>query len=350
MLRFHEGFENSAEVACYNRKWAAAINGQFTTGRLHGQAMRGSFGVTTEWRTRSLGLQNSWRVGFGFRHPNATVVDSTTIFPIVVKRGVDQQIHLQWRKGTGNTFYFEVFRGATSLGTTPEFVPQTWHYFEFGVTVDPVSGSFELRHNTVNVLSNAGPINTADTGLAGADVFEISFGADFVEIDDLYILDTTTAINNDFLGDSVIEGRRPTSDSAPLQWTLDNGGAGLTQHYEALDAQSCSGSEPNQFVFSDTVGHQDLLAFTALTFITGQVHGVMVASDARLDVTGTREFKHIVRSNGTLYTSPTGGITHTVAATAYQTFYDMLEVDPDTGVKWTLSGINNAEFGLEVVS
>lgn len=346
-LQFIEGFELSTSANCYSNKWQAFNNaGAFIAGRLHGTAAAsGTPGTLTEWRTRSLGLQNTWTVGFGMQHPAATVVDDTDVYPLIVKRGTPAQIFFQWRKGTGNTFRFDIYRGATLLGSTSDFVSQSWHYFEFQFKLDPATGTIEFRHNT-NVDFTAGPIDTADTGLAGADVFEISMMSSALRFDDIYILDDQGTINNDFLGDSVIEGRRPSGDGTPLDWSLDNGPGTFTNHWEGLDDTTCG--TPQDFIFSSTIGHQDLLSFNALSFITGQVHGVMVNSSAVLDTTGSREYKHIARSGGTLYTGV--GSSHTVASTSRQDFYDVLETDPDTGVKWTIAGVNAADFGVEVVS
>jgi len=351
-LKFMEGFENYTDGDCIKRKWALFSSiATFPTGRLQGISIRTSGSSQSTYRTRSLGLQNTWTVGFGLRYITSAVNDETLTFPLIVKRGVTEQIRFQWKKGTGNTFKFDVYRGATLLGSTSDFVSQSWHYFEFEFTLDTVNGAIEVRHNTVVDLSLPGPIDTADSGLAGADVMEMTFektGAH--EVDDIYILDDQGSLNNSFLGDSVVEGRVPTSDSTPLDWSLDNGVGSFTNHYEALDSKSCTGSFNNQFIFSATVSDQDLLAFNSLSFITGQIHGIQVNSDARLDTTGTREFKHIIFSNATLYTSPTGGISHSVGSTSFQTFYDVFEVDPDTSAKWTLSAANAAEFGVEVVS
>lgn len=351
-LRFIEGFEVSEEIQCFSRKWAAAVNGNpNNAGRLHGDSLAtATSSVITEWRTRSLGLQNTWTVGYGFRHVSATVTDDPDMHILIVKRGTSEQFRVDWRQHTGNTWKLQVYRGATLIGETGAFVPVSWHYLEFQFTVDPTGGtasSIEIRVNT-QVELNISSIDLADTGLAGADVFEINCQGPTLNFDDLYILDSTGSINNDFLGDSVIEGRRPTADSTPLDWNLENGGFGsVDEHWEALDATTCSGTVNTQYIWSDVVNDQDLLSFNALSFITGQIHCVQVMSDARLDAVGSREFKHLIRSNATIY-SP--GPNHTVASTNTQNFFDVFEVDPDTGVKWTIAGVNAAEFGVELVS
>ena len=348
-IRLIEGFENTTDAVCMARKWSQFTGiSAFSTGRLLGQSAQSSL---TTWRTTSLGLQDTWTVGFALQHSNATVTDRTDVFPLIIRRGTAEQLSLHWRQGTGNTFHFEIRRGTTLLTTTSDFVAQSWHYFEFQFTIDPVNGAYEFRHNTQVDVSDSGPVNTADDGVAGADVFEIRIVSTTpsLRFDDIYILDDQGTINNDFLGDSVIEGRRPTGDGTPQDWTLQTG-QGLTTHWEALDALTCSNPDTLNFIFSTTVGHQDLLSFSPLSFITGQIHCVQLMSDTSLDVTGSREFRHIIRSGGTLFPTPAGGITHTVASTTPQTFWDVFELDPDTALRWTISGVNSADFGVEVVS
>lgn len=357
MLKFVEGFEVGTDLGMYQRKWeSASAFTAFVTGRLHGSGIR-TASTAMEWRTRSLTVQNTWVAGMGFRFRNSTIIDDTDIFPLIVKKGTGEQLRVQWRKVTGeNTYELILFRGSTELartsdaGSTGKFTSLNWSYFEFKFTIDPTSGSYEVRHNQQVIISGSG-VNTAHQGSAGADVFELNYGSNSnFELDDFYFLDSTGTINNDFLGDSVIEGRVPTSDdSPPADWTIENGGfPSIDTYWEVLDGTTTG--TPQIYIYSSTVSDQALVGFNSLSFITGQIHCVQVNSDARLDVTGTRQFKHIIRSGGTLYTTPTGGVNHSVASTSYATFYDIFELDPDTAAKWTISGVNNASFGVEVVS
>jgi hypothetical protein len=355
-IRFIEGFETVEDTACLARRYSTVLSPGLVTiaGRLHGDCMRS--GTGTMLRTRSLSLQDEWTFGFGFRYLNGTVTDETDTFPIVWYKGTTEQIALQWRKVSGeNTFEFYIMRGATEVwkssdeGATGKFTPLNWHYFEFQVGIDPVNGYWEFRHNTSVIGSDAGPVNTADEGTAGADVAEFMWQNGNCEWDDLYILDDQGAVNNDFLGDSVIEGRVPTGEDLTVHdWLINNGGfTSIDEYWEAVNELSCTGNVNSQFIYSDTVSDDAMMTFNALSFITGQVHCVNVRSEARLDVVGTREFAHIVRSGGTIYQP---GITHTVASTGYQSFEDYLELDPDTAAKWTVSGVDNADFGVRLIS
>jgi len=355
MLRFFDGFETYDDAGCMLRRYSLSVSpgATTTTGRLHGDAF--SAGASTVLRTRSLTLQNTWVYGFGFRYNNGTVSDDTDSFPLIWLKGTDEQFSLKWEKVSGeNTFEFVLMRGATEVartsdaGNSGKFTALNWHYFEFKITIDPVSGSYEFRHNTQVILSEAGPINTADEGTAGADVAEFAYRNNRFQLDDKYILDSTGSINNDFLGDAVIEGRYPTGeDLAVHDWTIENGGTpSIDTYWEVCDAPSCTPS-PSQYIWSDVVNDDAMMTFNALSFITGQVHAVKVSTDAELDTSGSREFQNLVRSGGTIYTP---GVTHTVSTTNVQSFEDILEVDPDTGVKWTIAGVNAADFGVRLFS
>lgn len=355
MLRFFDGFETYTTSACMDRRYSLAVSPPVpnSVGRLHGNsAMAASLSIL---RTRSLTLQNTWTYGFGYRYNSGSITTDTDSFPLIWLRGTSEQISLKWEKVSGeNTFEWVIMRGATelgrtsSVGTAGKFTGLNWHYFEFQCTLDPVAGSFELRHNTQVILTDAGPINTADSGLAGGDVAEFAYRNNRHNVDDMYILDSTGTVNNSFLGDSVIEGRFPTGeDLAVHDWLIENAGVGsIDTYWEVCDAPTCVTS-PTQYIFSATINDDAMMTFNALSFITGQVHAVKVSSDAFLDTSGTREFAHLVRSGGTTYQP---GTTHSVAQTNSQSFEDILELDPDTGVKWTVAGVNAADFGMRLIS
>jgi len=355
MLRFFDGFETYDSGTCMDRRYSFVLTAPVPTaaGRLHGTSALA--GTTTVLRTRSLTLQNTWTFGFGFRYGVGGIVDDSDSFPLIWLRGTSEQISLKWEKVAGeNTFEWVIMRGATELGRTSsvgnagKFTALNWHYFEFQVTIDPVAGSYELRHNTQVILTDAGPINTADSGLAGADVAEFAYRNNAHNVDDMYILDGTGTINNTFLGDSVIEGRFPTGeDLAVHDWLIEDGGnASFDTYWEICGAPTCA-TPPARYIFSSVINDDAMMTFNALSFITGQVHAVKVSSDAALDTSGTREFAHIVRSGATVYQP---GTTHSVAQTNSQSFEDILETDPDTGVKWTVAGVNAADFGVRLIS
>lgn len=337
-LRFMEGFEVSGgNSTAMSRKYdLAATAGTTTTGRLHGVAL--SVGAGTRIRTRSLGSPTGTVVlGFGYRDSN--VGASAEDLEFVILNGVAEQLKLVVVSVTTSTFRIDLYRGATLLDSSASYSTQNWHYFEFkAVIATGTGGSYTLRHNQTVDFSDTG-VNTANSGAADWDALDIhNTGVDgSMALDDIYLLDGTGSANNDFLGDSVIEGRLPTGDGGTLDWTPSSGAV----HWDLLDDFTDSTN-----VSSDTPGDIDYLTFDSLSFITGTIHGVMTMMTVGLDALGTRTVRHKALSGAT-----TGnGSSQTVETTGYTTLYDIFEQDPDTAAAWDIAGINAATFGFELVS
>lgn len=338
MLRWHEGFEADRSSTYIARKYATAIGvSNFLAGRLHGFCL--SSGATTEFRAASFGVENEWILGFGFNHSASTTASMTDLY-ISIKRGAAEQVRLQFLQDTPSTFKIQIKRGSTVIDTSAAYETARWHYFEFKVTIDPSSGAYELRHNEVTDVSDTG-VNTANAGVAGADIidYQINYGSLF--LDDIYVCDGTGAVNNDFLGDTVVEGRLPTGDGASTQWTPSSG----SDHYLLVDDPADTPAD-GEYVSSATVAQLELFTFDNLSFTTGQVFGVMVMMAAELDAPGSRTVKAKTRSGGSNY----DGATWTIASTAIATYAHIFETDPDTAALWTVGGVDAAEFGMEVVS
>lgn len=345
-LLFMEGWEVdgfSQDQNAMARKYAAYSSANGTqTGRLQG--LSGTISTNSVLRTRAFGTPTSTCI-IGFGYQDASSGSSSGNFEINIINGAEDQIRLLWVAVTSSTFRIDLKRGSTLIASSPEYSTLNWHYFELKVVVDPSAGTYELRRNETTVFSDTG-VNTAESGSANWDAIHLTgISAEGnangnPRFDDLYVCDGTGSINNDFLGDSVIEGRFPTGDSvvaSMLDWTPSSG----MDHYDLLDD-----AVDNNNVTSNTPGDVDLLTFDSLAFITGTIHGVMSMTTAGLDASGTRTMRNITRSNGTNY----NGASQVVETTGWRTFFEIWETDPDTGVKWTLSGLNAAEFGFELVS
>lgn len=336
-LLFMEGFEvDGGNANALSRKYDEATNATNTdTGRLHGTALQLS--SNTRLRTRTLGSPTG-TVVIGFGYKDGTVGASAEDLKISILSGVEEQLRLQFVSVTTTTFRIDIYRGATLVASSSNFSTLNWHYFEFKATIDPTSGTYELRRNESADISDTG-VNTANTGSANWDTIDIlNDGLDAgVRLDDIYVLDGTGSANNDFLGDSVIEGRLPTGDGSTTDWTPSSG----ANHWDLLDDTTDSTN-----VSASNSGDIDYLTFDALSFITGTIHGVMSMMTVGLDVLGTRTVRLKALSNA----STTNGASQTVETTGYVTFYEVFEQDPDTSSAWSISGLNAAEFGFELVS
>ena len=342
-LLFMEGFESHGGSSTFlARKYATALNwGNVTTGRLQGSCCTIGSGINA--RTSAFGAPTSTCV-IGFGYQDATAGGSASNFEINIISGAGDQLRLRFVGVTTTTFRVDLMRGATLIESSPSYSTLNWHYFELKAVIHPATGTYELRRNEILVMSDTG-VDTAASGSADWDAIHFTTAADgplggTARIDDIYILNAVGSINNNFLGDSVIEGRLPTGDSlvsSMSDWTPSSGAAHWSLLNDINDATR---------VTTGTAGDVDLLTFDSLSFINGTIHGVMTMVQAGLAGLGTRTIRNIARSAGTNY----NGASQVVETTGVAGFYEIWETDPDTSVKWTLSGLNAAEFGFELVS
>lgn len=337
-LKMIEGFEMNRDsgMDAMKRKWTVATAPGSVTGRLLGFGANGNF----DFRSHSLGVQNIWVVGFAFQV--ASTIVTGDVFTIELFQDANRQVQLVLESVTSSTFKWVIKVNDVELdSTTTTFPVQVWQYVEFKVTIHNTAGAYELRVNQVNEMSGSA-VDTSELGSGGADIIRYFSDDGDHQVDDMFILDSTGAQNNDFLGDSVIEGHLPTGDGALSQWTPSTAGA----HYVLIDDPATADPDDSDFVSSSTVTNIDLFSFDVITFITGTIFGTQLNIDARLDTAGDRDVKGKIRSGGTNY----DGGTFTVNGLTFSTFLDIIELDPDTAAAWTISGLDAAEFGFELVT
>lgn len=336
-LLFFEGFEvDGGNSTALGRKYDLASSASGTgTGRLHGTACALANG---RLRTRSLtSPTGTVVVGFGYQDSNTG--SSAGGFEVVILNGVNEQLKLVTVSVTTSTFRIDLYRGATLLASSASYSTLNWHYFEFkAVIATGTGGSYELRHNETTDFSDTG-VNTANSGSASWDAIDLNntAGTTGIRIDDIYVLDGTGSVNNDFLGDSVVEGRLPTGDGATLDWTPSTGSA----HWSLLDD-----TDDATRVTTDTPGDIDYLTFDSLSFITGTIHGVMTITTVGLDQLGSRTMRNKVLSAA----ATANGATQAVETTTFSSIFDVFETDPNTSSAWSISAVNAASFGFELVS
>jgi len=75
------------------------------------------------------------------------------------------------------------------------------------------------------------------------------------------------------------------------------------------------------------------------------VYGVLTFCRVRKDDVGSRTYRDVVRIGTTDYFGTSKSM-----PTDYETHMEIHETNPNTGSQWTLSEVNSAEFGYELVS
>jgi hypothetical protein len=288
-------------------------------------------------QTPSLGVQNTWVIGLGLFFSQVAAGFKVRFFS-----GGSEQCRFEI-ENSGGLPRFKLVRGTTTIATGSTFALSQWFYFEFKVTVRTgTNGAYELRQNEVNVLSGSS-VNLADTGADGADQFGWGYhtGGNTVRVDDIYILDDQGTVNNNFKGDSVAVHILPSAEGHQIDFTPSTG----TNNAANVDDGAASGADYNS---SDTNAHEDYYTFEDLPPTgLGTIHGIRASGSWAMATTGSRVARYRYYNGSTEVTI---GSNVSAASTTVVELPQVVEVNPNTGVNWTKSEIDAAEFGVEVVS
>jgi hypothetical protein len=246
---------------------------------------------------------------------------------------------------------FRVYRNGADgvlLGTGSYVLPVgSWVYVEMKVVfATGATGSVEVRINGVtdltltNVQTAATNASANRLNLAGSRNYG---GGNSQRYQDLYVLDNVGAQNNDFLGDCRVEFRVPNADGAMQQFaTVVPATAG---HYAKIAEIPYDGD--TSYVEDATVGNVETYGHAALAATSGVVRGVQFSTVAKRSDAGPKTIAGAVRQ---------GGVNYFGAAKTPSTVYtvednrDILELNPATGLAFTIAEVNADEFGFKVNS
>lgn len=231
--------------------------------------------------------------------------------------------------------------GGTVLGTGATALSVgVWYYIEIKASISDTVGTAVLHIDNQTVVSFSGDTKNGGTS-TNIDYVSLSpatfrgYGATY---DDLYILDSTGATNNDFLGDIRIETLYPDGNGNSSQ--LVGSDADSTDNYQLVDETGTPSSA--DYVASGNLGDKDTYTFTGLATTSGTIKGVQVNSWAAKSDSGARNVKNITRLSGTEDQSASLPL-----QTTYMPHLSVHETKPGGG-SWTISDVNNAEFGVQV--
>lgn len=236
-----------------------------------------------------------------------------------------------WEVRRGNSIGAVVASG----GSVPT---NEWHYIEIKVVIHDTTGSVEIRKDGVTDLLATG-IDTKNTSIT--DVASIGFygsSSSYLRIDDMYICDDNGTVNNDFLGDCVVETLLPT-------------GAGANNGFLGSDADSVDNhllvdeATPDlvDYVESSVAGTKDSYAFADLSAGVTAVHGVQLAAYVSKPVAGAAQLRALTRQGGTDHASA-ALVTPSSAGIAKH----LWELNPADSATWEKADVDGAEFGVEV--
>lgn len=358
-LIFTDGFDLNSTLTVASmalKGWTAILSGVGTgpsnvTGRFGtGTACRfdkGNANGPTTGLFRSLGAAKSTIIaGVAFSgNYNTNVVERIIGFN---ENGTNQ---IDVRYAGGSVIF--VSRNGTTLATqsAPTLTPGVFYYIEFKATIGPgTSGSYAVRINgaTVAGIPDATGVNTSFSGSSSANQLVLAnaqtgINPGFNIWDDLYVCDTAGSVNNDFLGDVRIIGILPDGGGTNTNWTI-GGTSPAATNYQSVNENPSNGDIT--FVSSNVIGTTDTYNYAALPAAASQILAVVSNPTIRKDDAGTRSVVTRIRSGGTEADSPTSvGLIPT-----YSMPEMIMEVNPVTGLAWTLAEVNAMESGLKVAT
>lgn len=237
----------------------------------------------------------------------------------------------------------KLYRGSSSgtlLATaTGTYSTAIWRHYEVKVTIADSGGTVEVRVDGVVALTFTGDTRNTTTGTAGLDRI-VWWGSTSGSgaWDDIYILDTTGSVANNFLGDVRINTLAPTSDSS-VQFTRSTGAS----NYLCVDEGKYNSD--TDYVESATVGHIDKYGYADLSASVSTVHAVQALTWAKKTDAATRTMRNKIYSNASTADGATYGLT-----TTYAPYAQIATLNPDGSVQWTPTTVNAALAGFEVIS
>lgn len=237
--------------------------------------------------------------------------------------------------------HLTISRAGTVLGTSTNVISvNTWYYIEIKITIHNTAGVIELRVNGTSTgwIPSTGSLNTRSTANNYATGIGIG-GYASVKWDDLYMADITGSYNNDFLGPQIVACLRPVAPGTYTQFTPNFGPnfANVNEQYPDADLT---------FNADTVAGHIDTFAMADVPIASGVVTAIQHVIYAKQDAGATRTMTPMQHTGS----GDTAGPTTFTLGTSYQYLLDCRDANPDTGVPFTIAGINAAEFGYKLVS
>lgn len=240
--------------------------------------------------------------------------------------------------------------GSTSPGT---LTYATYHYFEIDVVIGSgTSGAVTVKMDGTTILTITS-VNTQTTSnaywnqlvFAGADP-SASIGISNVNYlwDDIYLCDATgPAPFNANLGDTRILGMLPIGAGTYAQMTKVGS---ASTHWQSVNEIPPDGD--TTYVSSNVVNTVDTYTYAALPSNTSSVLGVVGRFDARKDDAGSRSIETHIRSTSSGLEADS---TPTMALqTSYTYGFMHMPINLITGLAWTVTDVNNMEFGPKVAT
>lgn len=337
MLLFVDGF---AHYTTALQKWSGESHGGSGSaaptvavglGRNGSGGLRlngGSSGAASASCWMDLPSSSTWVAGCAFLHVGS--------IPPVFRFQEGAAIHVDVRMDSLG--HVAVTRNGTTIATSVSALEiGSWNFIELKATIHSTTGYVELRINGAVEATFTGNTRNGGTGVLNRFMLG-NVGQDDPRWSDIYVLDGSGTMNNDFLGDVKIETLRPSAAGSYTQFTPLAGA-----NWE--NADDSTPDDDATYNASATAGQKDSFALTDLATAAGSVIGVQQNTRWRKDDAGSRTARALVRVASTDAVGPDLALGDT-----FTTARRVIEQNPVTAAAWTIAEVDALEAGYELVS
>ena len=341
---FMDGFDTYATADRFKR-WTAALGtgeaaSPWQCGPAYARSPAGQgFGMTTGGTDK--GIYKSFGTNYtAGLYGVATFVPSGSLASkilLTVMDGVTEQCSIR----TNASSVLTVTQGGTVKATgTTVLSAGVWYYIEFKYTVHQSTGIAQVKLNGAAEIASTSSLDL--TGTANNYWNAISLGDISTNLiryhDDIYLLDTTTGDNTDFLGPVRVVAISPSAPGNASSWT-PNGGT----NYGAVSEQYADGD--STFNQSSTANQIDTFIMQDLPASSGSVYAVQTLLTARQDAGAARTIAPVLRP------AATDRVGTTVALSAsYQILPQIYDLNPEDSAAWATTDVAGMEVGYKLIS
>lgn len=255
----------------------------------------------------------------------------------VILDGTTEQCSIR----TNASSVLTVTQAATVKATGSTVLSQnTWYYIEFKYTIHQSTGIAQIKLNGAAEIASTANLDLTGTANNYWNGIQLRDGSvpTVAYFDDLYLLDTTTGDNVDFLGPVRVVALAPAAPGTTTAWT-PNGGTNygcVSEAYQDGDSSFNQSSTANQI---DTFVMQDLPA------AAGSVYAVQSILTARQDAGAARTIAPVLRP------AATDRVGTTVAlSTTYQMLTQIYDLNPEDTAAWATTDVASLEVGYKLIS
>jgi hypothetical protein len=225
-----------------------------------------------------------------------------------------------------------VYRGSSLIATTSSLglIAATWYYIEFKVYIHASTGAYDLRVGETSVLSN-GSLDTLAGATAELRQIRLTGSVSDPYFDDIYVNDSG------FYGNVRVDAVFPDAAGDTTNWAPSAG-----SNYDCMNENPPN--DDTDYVEDSVSAERDLYNYGSLPSGIGDIKGIQIATECRETDATTYSLKTVIKSNTTV-SADAGQV---IGSTSYIEKRHISVTDPDTATAWTVSGVNAAQFGIEV--